>query len=1090
MTSESWQRLQALFEAALAVPESGRAEFLERACEGETELRRRLETLLSAGGGTEVIEQAIGRAAGEVASHGTTEVAPGQRLGRYEIVSPLGAGGMGHVYRARDHALDRDVAIKLLNPAVLASEAGRSRFEREARAAAALKHRNIVTVHDVGEDQGRPYIVMELVDGETLRAKMGAGATLEACLPWALQITAALAVAHAAGIVHRDLKPENVIIDLEGEAQIVDFGLARLEGAGVIPVAEKTTLTRLTGAGVLMGTLGYMSPESVMGGSTDFRTDQFALGAILYEMAAGRRYLEGTTPQELMVATVQYQGPEEERLRGLRPELSAIIERCLALEARDRWSDTTKLLEALQGLVAAPAATTPRAPELPKPRTELIGRERERAAIQRLFAEDRVRLVTLTGPGGSGKTRLALQCAEDLLELFEGRVFFIELGAIRDPALVMPAFGRELGASGDRAPIDAIRAELSSTPGPTLLVLDNFEQVISAAREVGELLAKVEGLSLLVTSREVLRIYGEYDFPVEPLAYPQGSTLPPLETLAQYPAVELFTARARAAKPSFKLTAKNASAIVELCARLDGLPLALELAAARARTLTAPAMLARLEARKSLLTSGARDLPARQQTLKATIEWSYGLIEESERTLLRRLGVFVGGFTLEAAEAVTNGYGDLEIDVMDGVTSLVEKSLVQPIESPSGEGRFTLLETIREFCLEELAVHEESADMSRAQAAYFVLLAEEVGAALARGGGGSFLETFRIELDNCRSALDWLTENGEAEWGLRLALGLFDYLDRTGHLIEGQLRFKRLLALPGSHSHKRLRARGLFSAAAFAATRSILEEAMALQEEGLELYRELSDVRGQAVTLNAIGIAGSTNRFDHNRARQAFTEALELWKKLEDQVGYARTLSNLAWVCKTEGEFDEARTMYREAGEIFGAGGNGIDAAWAVNHEADVAFESGEIDEAVVLYEAALEQFEALGYRWGTATTLGDLAAVAAKRSDWAEATDLARRGIEIFAALDHKRGVARLLEALAVAALDRGAPEVGLTLVANAGVLRHRLGVELPDADRSALDDAVEQLTASAGDEAAKAAWAAGESAPVEEVVRLALEF
>lgn len=1083
--------MQALFEAALAVPEEGRSEFLDRACDGEVDLRERLDALLTAAGeGTEIIEHAIGEAAGEAASPGDTDMAPGDRLGRYEIVSPLGEGGMGHVYRARDSALERDVAIKLLNPVVLASDSGRSRFEREARAAAGLKHRNIVTVHDVGEDRGRPYIVMELVDGETLRAKMREGVALEACLPWAVQIAAALAAAHEAGIVHRDLKPENVIIDLEGEAQIVDFGLARLEGAAAQPASKEPTLTRLTGAGMLMGTLGYMSPEAATGGSTDFRTDQFALGAMLYELATRRRYFEGKTPQDLLIATVRHTAPDERRLEGLRPELRAIIERCLAVEPRDRWAETSELCRALKDLLEEPPVLRTIAPALPKPRTTLIGRDRERDAVRRLFVDDRVRLVTLTGPGGSGKTRLALQCAEDLLEPFAGRVFFVELGAIRDPTLVVPALGRELGASGDRAPIDAIRAELSNAPGPTLLVLDNFEQVVSAARDLGELLAKVEQLSLLVTSREVLRIYGEYDFPVEPLAYPHGSTLPSLDKLAGYPAIELFVARARAAKPTFEITAENAPAIVELCAKLDGLPLALELAAARARTLTAPAMLARLEARKSLLTSGARDLPARQQTLKATIDWSYELIGEEEKALLRRLGVFVGGFTLEAAEAVANGYGDLEIDVMDGVTSLIDKSLVQSVASPDDEGRFTLLETIREFSLEKLAAHDEQDKIGKAHAAYFVLLAEEGGSSLARGGAGPWLETFRIELDNCRCALDWLTEHGEAEWGLRLALGLFEYLDRTGHLIEGQLRFNRLLALPESGANKKLRARGLFSAAAFAATRSLLEEAIGLQDESLELYRELGDLRGQAVTLNAIGIAGSTNAFDFGRARRAFTEALELWKQLEDDVGYARTLSNLAWVCKAEGDHEEARAMYREAGEIFGAADNGVDAAWAVNHEADLAVESGDLDEAVELYQQALERFESLGYRWGTATTLGDLAAVAAKRSRWPESTVLARRALELFAGLDHKRGIARLFEALAAAALDRNAAEVGLTLVASAGVLRRRLGVALSDEERAALDETVERLTAAAGEEAATAARRAGQSQPVEEVVRLALEF
>ena len=701
-SADSWQRLQLLFETALALPTEERDAFLERTCDDEPELRRRIEALLEASDeGTELIQQAIGEAAGEAAQKRRTDLAPGAHLGRYEVVAPLGEGGMGHVYRARDSALDREVAIKLLNPSVLASESGRSRFEREARTAAALRHRNIVTVHDVGEDDGRPYIVMELVEGETLRQKLDSGCSLDRALPWAEQITAALAAAHEAGIVHRDLKPENVIVDAEGEARIVDFGLAQLEGAAALPTLEEKTLTRLTGAGTVMGTPGYMSPEAAAGDSTDSRTDQFALGAILFEMATGNRLFEGGSSREILMATVRHESPDANRLLEIPAPLREVLARCLAGRPDDRWPETKTLLEALRRVLAGPRSRESPSHTLPRPRTELIGRESDRDAIRRLLADEGVRLVTLTGPGGSGKTRLAIEAARDLIEPFGGRVHFVELAAIRDPALVLATIAGELRAAGDRKPVEAIRSRLAGSDGPTLIVLDNFEQIVTAARELGELLAKVESVSLLVTSRQILRVYGEYDFPVEPLAYPHGKSLPRLSDLEKYPAVALFTERARAARSSFALTSENASAVVELCARLDGLPLALELAAARVRTLTPHAMLARLEARKSLLTSGARDLPARQQTLRATIDWSYELIEPAEKTLLRRLGVFVGGFTLEAAEAVTDGYGDLDIDVVDGVTSLVEKSLVQSVEGPEGESRFDLLETIREFAVEK-----------------------------------------------------------------------------------------------------------------------------------------------------------------------------------------------------------------------------------------------------------------------------------------------------------------------------------------------------------------------------------------------------
>lgn len=1094
----AWQRLQALFEAAQALPAADRAGFVDRACAGEPELRRQLNALLTAGSkGTEIIERAIGEAAARVVPGGDPSLPSGKTLGRYELVSPLGKGGMGHVYRARDSALEREVAIKLLNPATLASASGRRRFEREARATAALNHRNIVTIHDVGEDDGRPYIVMELVEGATLRFRLASGCGLDDCLAWAVQIAAALTAAHEAGIAHRDLKPENVIIDREGEAQIVDFGLARPDSAASLASEEDPTLTELTGAGLLMGTLGYMSPEAAAGESTDYRADQFALGAMLFEMVTGKRYLTGETARDLVMATLGSSPARHPDLAGVSAELRPILERSLAPDRRQRWERTSDLLAALQRVAARPDPPVRPGATLPKPRTELVGRDAEREWLRGLLVDRDVRLVTLTGPGGSGKTRLALAVAEDLRAEFEDRVYFVELGAIRDHELVLPAVAREVGAGSDRSPIEAVRAELAGNEGPSLVVLDNFEQVVSAARELGELLAKVESLRLLVTSREILRVYGEYDFPVEPLAYPQGGALPEVSELARYPAVALFVARARAAKAGFELDQENAPSVVELCARLDGLPLAIELAAARARTLNPRDMLARLAARKSLLTAGARDLPARQRTLRATIDWSYDLIDEEEKILLRRLGVFVGGFTAEAAEAVTNGYADLEIDILDGLTSLVDKSLVQVIDGPDGESRFTLLETIREFCVERLTEEEGSEKVSKAHAAFYVLVAEESGVELARGRPGRWLETIRAELDNCRSALDWLTANGEAEWGLRLALGLFDVWDRTGRVMEGQLHYERLLALPASHELTKLRARGLFSAAAFAAARGCYDKAIGFQEEALELNRELGDVRGQAVTLNALGIEASERRrsaganvSDLGKAREAFSEALELWQELGDELGYARTLSNLASISKDEGELAEASSMYHRAGEILSRHGDVTGAAWAVNYQADVAVADGDLDRAIQLYRSALARFEELEYPWGIATTLADLAAALARTGDREDATRLEQRSLEIFAELDHKRGLARVLESLAAEALERDRPEEGLTMIASAGTLRDRLGVPFSGEERAAVEGLIDALTAAAGKEGAKSAWNDGLTRPVGDVVRLALEL
>ncbi len=1081
MPSENWRRLQELFEEALTLPEAERADYLNRSCGEDGELRARVAALLVANESTLLIERVVGSAAADVAFE---SVAPGSTVGRYEVIAALGRGGVGHVYRARDPALGREVAIKLLNPAVLATPSGRVRFEREARASAALKHPNIVTIHDVGEDSGKPFIVMELVEGETLRSRLSSGGAAEHWLPWGVQIAAALSAAHGAGVAHRDLKPENVIIDVENRARIVDFGLAR-HGAE----ASSESAPGATTVGMIMGTFGYMSPEALSGGPTDHRADQFALGAILYEMATGKRLFEGKTPKQMAAATLSDEPPDLQALSGTPPELRAAIVRCLACRPEDRFEQTSELHAILSALAEARLSPGLIAASLPKPRTELIGRDNEREAVRRLLVDQRVRLVTLTGPGGSGKTRLAMEVARDLSEAFGSRVFFVELAAIRDPRLVLPTIARALGAGGEHSPINAIRVELSGTTAPSLVILDNFEHLTQAGRDLGELLAKVDNLALLVTSREILRIYGEYDFPVEPLAFPRGNTMPPLAELVLYPAVALFVARARAATPSFELTAENAAAVVELCARLDGLPLALELAAARARMLSPRAMLKRLSGHRSLLATGARDLPARQQTLRATIEWSHELLDDAQMKLFRRLGVFVGGFSLEAVEAVADGYQDLDGDVIEAVASLVDKSLIQAVEGPGNENRFILLETIREFSYGKLVEHGERDRIARAHAAYFVVLAEEGGAALARESSAEWLLALRVEQDNCRAALEWLTEHEQVDWGLRLALGLFDFWDRSGQLIEGQLRFSKLLALDSSHEHSALRAAGLFSAAAFAVHRGLPTEAAELQSEAYELYRELGDLRGQAVTLNAIGIAASSDTADIARARDAFTRALELWREIGDETGFTGSLSNLAWVLKTVGEREEARRIYRQARELFDSGGKAIDAAWAMNHEADVAIENGDLDDGCRLYRDALERFEELGYHWGIATTLADLASVAGRENDPGEAKALARRALQIFVEIGHKRGISRLLDALAVTAHGEGRAETGLILAGCAECMRQGLGVRLSEDVAAVLQGEVERMRRAAGPMADEA-WGRGLSWTVDAVVREALGF
>jgi predicted ATPase/DNA-binding XRE family transcriptional regulator len=405
--------------------------------------------------------------------------------------------------------------------------------------------------------------------------------------------------------------------------------------------------------------------------------------------------------------------------------------------------------------------------DLASPPTPLIGREYEEAALVHLLRQEDVRLVTLTGPPGVGKTRLGCQVAATMCETFADGVVFVALAAVRDPSLVLSALAQsvEVPEVGSRPAAELVRTALRKRQ--MLLLLDNFEQVLDAAPAIAELLATCPRVKVVVTSRAVLRVRAEREFPVPPLAVPDLAHLPPLADLGQYPAVALFVQRVQAVKPTFALTMGNAPAVATICARLDGLPLAIELAAARGKVFTPQALLARLDRRMGLLTEGARDLPERQRTLRQAIAWSYDLLEARDQRLFRRLAVFLGGWTLEAAEAVCDAGGDsedsvLEDSVLEGLTSLVDKSLVVADEgaqggpnaaSTQGEPRFTMLETLREYGLERLAASGEEEALRRRHLDYYLRLAETAEPALKGPGQATWLARLEREHDNLRAAL-------------------------------------------------------------------------------------------------------------------------------------------------------------------------------------------------------------------------------------------------------------------------------------------------------------------------------------------------
>jgi predicted ATPase/class 3 adenylate cyclase len=731
---------------------------------------------------------------------------------------------------------------------------------------------------------------------------------------------------------------------------------------------------------------------------------------------------------------------------------------------------------------------------LPVQLTSFIGREKELSALHTLVLTQR--LITLTGPGGSGKTRLALQVAAESIEQFQDGVFFIALAPITEPGLVASTIAQTVGVaeSAGRSILDSLKETLRARH--LLLFLDNFEQVISAAPLLVELLAACSQLHLLVTSREGLRVRGEHEYPVPPLALPNLAELPSLEALSQYAAVKLFIQRAQSTKPDFHLTAETAPAVAEICYRLDGLPLAIELAAARIKLLPPATMLARLEHRLEFLTGGARDLPARHQTLHNAIAWSYDLLNESEQTLFRRLSVFVGGCTLDAVEAVVTDTRDRERgseqargSVLDQLSSLLDKSLLQEGESTNDEPRFVMLELLREFGVGQLKLSAEAEAIQRRHATFFLALAEQAEARLESADQVHWMNRLEQEHDNLRAALEWSKKaDGAGELCLRLAgtLGLF--WEAHGYFSEGRERLSAVLATETAQARTPARAKLLARAAELAYRQSDYPATISFAAASLAICRELGDRQGIAAALIKLGNA-AMEAGDYAVAPRFLEEALTIWRDLEDEHGTARALISLGWVALRSGDYHLANARLEEALALSRELGDTRSMGFELSGLGEVALRQGDSARAAQLVEESLELRRQMGHRWGVGVSLGTLGWIALREGDWSRAITRLGESLEIRREIGDKSGSAWCLERLAEVALAQGQAEKAVRVFGAAAALRDSIGSVSDPVDQPEYESTLASLRAELGDVRFAAIWHEGLALTLEQAIQLALQ-
>ncbi|HET6980701.1 MAG TPA: protein kinase [Myxococcaceae bacterium] len=982
---------------------------------------------------------------------GGVAVAPGDVLEqRFEVIRIIARGGMGVVAEAEDRALGARVALKFILPSLAGDPTVRERFRREILLARRITHRNVCRIFELFSTQSdaQPvlFLTMELLEGETLSERLQRGPLApEVALPLVQQMVDALEAAHAQGIVHRDFKSSNVLLVRDGSAErvvVTDFGIARaLE-------RERGRDPEMTAEGFL-GTPGYMAPEQVLGGHVTPATDIYALGVVLFEMLSGELPFRGDTPMATALARVSTPAPRlSSRRPGVDPTWDAVVATCMAREPVFRYAAVRDVLRALRG--GSPAATpAPGVMEtLPAEVSSFLGRATEIPAAVALLRSRRVRLLTLTGPGGTGKTRLSIEVGRALTKDFADGVTFVGLSNVSDPVRVPHAIAAALGLKElAGVPVEEVVSAFLR-PRNQLLVLDNFEHVLPAAPVIGRLLRAAPGLAILVTSRSLLRLSGEHDMPVPGMSLSSSNASTAQAALAN-DAVRLFVERAQALSPSFELTDENAGDVLALCQRLDGLPLAIELAAARIRRDTPRSMLDRLSQSGALqmLGQGFHDVERRQQTLRETIAWSDKLLSPEERELFHSLGVFVSGATLDGAAAVAGLTPDGALDILG---SLVDKSLVQRRQIPRTDDRYVMLQTLREFALEEIEAERLTLVRGR-HAAHFLAVAERASAGLRGPDLGRLLAELEADHEEMRIGLHWLGDQGRAEEALRFCVALGPFWDIRGHWVEGHRRLSSALQRAPA-APPALRAQALHWLGVLGWCLGTLEESRRNHEESMAIARAIGDELLLGEGLYRVGLT-LLFQDDLPALDRCTVELAELGERLGSPRFRSMAGSHRAALEAESGNIARSITLADESLELMRQDGDAYTYGFFQNVLGELTRLGGDFQRAKAAYDVELRFAEQLGCKRFLAVGNANLGMVAAAEGDWATALQRTKVGIQINHALGERRNMPLQLHCAAEAVMHLGAPDLAGRIMGAADGLLAKLPIHYWASDQKPLE-------------------------------------